>query len=171
VLVSFSAFLILGAVPALLIAAAICDAGSFRIPNAFSLALAGLFPLVAVFAGLPLDVAGLHALAGAIGLAIGVTLFAFGHVGGGDAKLFAVAALWVGLDDLFGYALIASLFGGGLAVAILLLRRAPMPALLTGQGWLLRLADPKSGVPYGVALAAAALAVLPQTELFRLAAG
>jgi Flp pilus assembly protein protease CpaA len=34
----------------------------------------------------------------------------------------------------------------------------------------MRLADPKSGVPYGVALAMAALSILPDTEIVRLAA-
>jgi prepilin peptidase CpaA len=45
-----------------------------------------------------------------------------------------------------------------------------LPRLLSAQPWLARLADPNSGVPYGVALAIAALVVLPDTELFRIAA-
>jgi prepilin peptidase CpaA len=35
----------------------------------------------------------------------------------------------------------------------------------------LRLHDRKAGIPYGVALAAGAFVLLPQTEIFRLAAG
>jgi Flp pilus assembly protein protease CpaA len=35
---------------------------------------------------------------------------------------------------------------------------------------MLRLHDPKAGVPYGVALAAGVFLILPQTEVFRLAA-
>ena len=38
-----------------------------------------------------------------------------------------------------------------------------LPAPLASQGWLLRLHDPKEGVPYAVALAAAGLLVYPHT--------
>jgi prepilin peptidase CpaA len=48
-------------------------------------------------------------------------------------------------------------------------RRAPLPGILLKEDWIVRLHDAKSGIPYGVALAAGALLVLPQTELFRLA--
>jgi prepilin peptidase CpaA len=46
-----------------------------------------------------------------------------------------------------------------------------MPASFAGHGWLMRLHDPKSGIPYGVALATGALVILPHTDIFRLAAG
>jgi prepilin peptidase CpaA len=39
----------------------------------------------------------------------------------------------------------------------------PLPALLTGQTWAERLHRKDAGVPYGIALAAAALAVYPDT--------
>jgi prepilin peptidase CpaA len=42
-------------------------------------------------------------------------------------------------------------------------RTAPLPALLAGQQWLQHLHRKDVGVPYGIALAAAALAVYPQT--------
>jgi len=42
-------------------------------------------------------------------------------------------------------------------------RGVPLPAMLTSQGWLVRLHDPKEGVPYGFALAAAGLLVYPET--------
>jgi prepilin peptidase CpaA len=57
-----------------------------------------------------------------------------------------------------------------LSVALLVLRKFPLPSVLAAQPWLVRLADRNSGVPYGVALAMAALVVLPDTELFRIAA-
>jgi prepilin peptidase CpaA len=52
----------------------------------------------------------------------------------------------------------------------LALRRLPLPALLARQSWILRLHDSHAGIPYGVALAAGVLVVLPGTEIFRLAA-
>jgi prepilin peptidase CpaA len=102
---------------------------------------------------------------------MGFALFAFGYIGGGDAKLFAAVALWLGFATLLEYILYTALIGGGVALALLSLRSMPMPASFVGQGWAMRLHDSKSGIPYGVALAAAALIVLPHTDVFRLAAG
>jgi prepilin peptidase CpaA len=38
---------------------------------------------------------------------------------------------------------------------------------LASREWIVRLHEPRAGIPYGVALAAGALAILPYTELFR----
>jgi prepilin peptidase CpaA len=114
---------------------------------------------------------GLHFLAGFLGLCMGFALFAFGYIGGGDAKLFGAVTLWLGFHDLLPYALAASLFGGALTLMLLTLRQYPLPAGLARREWILRLHGAKAGIPYGVALAAGAFAILPQTEIFRLAAG
>jgi prepilin peptidase CpaA len=163
--------LVLIALPVLLTAAAGWDIASFTIPNFLTLALLGAFALFAVVAGLPFAAIGWHILAGLVGLCIGFALFALGYIGGGDAKLFAAVVLWFGLKDLLPYALMASLLGGVLAIALMLLRRYPLPVFLMRQPWLVKLHDTNSGVPYGVALAAGAFFLLPSTEIFRLAAG
>jgi prepilin peptidase CpaA len=157
--------------PALLALAAGYDLASFTIPNRLQLALLAAFAVYAFAAGLTPFVLGTHLLAGFLGLALGFTLFARGWIGGGDAKLFAAIALWLGFRDLAAYAVAASLLGGGLTLGILMLRRLPLPAALAGQGWLLRLHDGRAGIPYGVALAAGVFVILPQTEIFRLATG
>jgi prepilin peptidase CpaA len=162
--------LVLVALPLLLAAAGAYDLASFTIPNF----LQGL--LVITFAGFALvlhlgaSAIGLHLLAGLIGLLLGFTLFALGYVGGGDAKLFAAAVLWLGLKDLMPYALVATVLGGVLTLALIALRRLPLPAVLARQTWIVRLHDSDAGVPYGVALAAGVLVILPGTEIFRLAA-
>jgi prepilin peptidase CpaA len=46
----------------------------------------------------------------------------------------------------------------------------PLPGFLLRQEWLLRLHDRGEGVPYGLALAAAALLVFPDTDVFKLVA-
>jgi prepilin peptidase CpaA len=161
--------LVLFIVPALLALAAAWDLASYTIPNFLSLALIVAFAIFALLAGMPLASAGWHGLAGLIGLGAGFTLFALGYIGGGDAKLFAAVTLWLGFGNLLEFALIASLFGGGLALALISLRSVPLPAMLTGQSWIVRLHDRRAGIPYGVALAAGALVVLPHTEIFRLA--
>jgi prepilin peptidase CpaA len=156
--------------PLLLAVAAGWDIASFTIPNFLTLALLGAFVVFAFAAGLSFTVIGWHLLAGILGLLIGFTLFAIGHVGGGDAKLFAAVVLWLGLKDLMPYALIASVLGGVLALGLMLMRSWPLPAFLARQGWMMKLHDSKAGIPYGVALAAAAFILLPSTEVFRLAA-
>ena len=86
-----------------------------------------------------------------------------GWIGGGDAKLAAATALWLGFDHLMTYLVYASLFGGALTLLLIQFRLAPLPAVLARQEWVQRLHDRNGGVPYGIALAAAALAVYPQT--------
>jgi len=161
--------------PMLLVAAAIFDLASFAIPNilpAAMLVLFAVFLIAMAIGGHPLSWSQLsqHLLAGGVGLAAGMALFAAGWIGGGDAKLFAMASLWLGWDAMYEYSVIASLLGGMLTLGLLMFRRFPLPPLLAAQPWLLRLADREAGVPYGVALAIAALNVLPDTEIFRLVA-
>jgi len=160
-------FVVLVLVPAVLIAAAGWDIASFTIPNFLQGALLAGFAIFAVFTHMTLATLGWHFAAALIGLALGFLLFARGLVGGGDAKLFACVALWFGLPDMFTYAVIASVFGGALTLFLLLFRRLPLPKVLASQAWLAKLHDHASGVPYGVALASGAFAVLPYTDVFR----
>ena len=162
-------FLVLAVFPALLLLAAGWDLASFTIPNAISLAMALTFLVLALVVGMPAAMLGWHAAAGFVGLFLGFLLFTLGFIGGGDAKLFASVALLLGIHDALPYALVASLFGGGLTLALLVMRRLPLPQFLV-RPWLLRLHDERQGVPYGVALAAGAFVLLPYTEIFRLAA-
>lgn len=162
--------LVIVALPLLLVAAGAWDLASFTIPNFLTAALLALFAVFALAAGLGPAAIGWHLLAGLIGLLIGFSLFAFGYIGGGDAKLFAVTVLWLGFRDLMSYALVASLAGGALTLAVIGLRQLPLPRAFLGRAWIVRLHDARSGIPYGVALAAGAFILLPSTEIFRLAA-
>ena len=162
--------LILVAMPVLLLAAGLYDLASFTIPNFLSAALAALFLAFAAAAGFSPALLGWHLGAGVMGLVLGFGLFAFGWIGGGDAKLFAAIALWLGFSDLLPYAVVASLFGGLLTLLLLLARQLPLPDFLAERRWVARLHDARSGIPYGVALAAGAFALLPYSEIFRLAA-
>jgi prepilin peptidase CpaA len=56
------------------------------------------------------------------------------------------------------------LFGGALTLILIQFRMAPLPGVLARQEWVQRLHRKDGGVPYGIALAAAALAVYPQTQ-------
>jgi prepilin peptidase CpaA len=160
---------VLAVFPVLLAFAAGWDIASFTIPNTIPLCLLGAFVLFLLASHMSFGAAGGHLVGGVIGLFVGFTLFALGLVGGGDAKLFACTALWLGLSDLLAYALVASVLGGALTLFLVAARRVPLPGFLARESWLVRLHDAKAGIPYGVALAAGALLVLPQTEVFRLA--
>lgn len=155
----------------LVVLAAGWDLASYTIPNRLTLSIAIAFAGFAFCSRMPLAAVGIHLLAGTGGLVFGIALFALRFVGGGDAKLFAAVSLWFGFPDLLPFALIASIFGGGLTLILLSFRRLPVPAALRGAAWLMRLHDERQGIPYGVALAAGALVVLPHTEILGLVAG
>lgn len=154
------------AFPALILMGALKDALTFTIPNWISLALLAVFPLAGLALGLPLGTLGLHMAVGAAALVIGMVMFALRWIGGGDAKLAAAAALWLGWPAALPFLLYAAVAGGVLAVVLLALRSAALrPAVLSGPKWVIRLAEPGEGVPYGVALAVGALAAFPASPL------
>ncbi len=155
----------------LLLLAAGWDLASYTIPNFIPLVVLLGFGVFALAAGYSAGQYEMHALAALIALLAGFVLFALGYIGGGDAKLFAAIAAWFGLHDLLTYVLVASIFGGALTLALLAARRMPLPVALASHSWIVRLHEPQGGIPYGVALAAGALAFLPYTDLFRSFAG
>ncbi len=149
--------------------AAYRDLVSYTIPNFLSLFLLVLFPFFAFASGMSFGDVGVHFLTGGCVLLLGILAFAFNVLGGGDAKLLSAAALWFGWPNVLGYVLMAAFFGGGLAFFLLLARKATWPAKAYAMGWTARLLDKKQGVPYGVALALAAIMLLQQSRVFEIA--
>jgi len=153
--------------PVAVIFAAAMDLFSMTIPNRISLALIAGFFCLAPFAGLTLEDIGMHVLAGLVMLAITITLFAFHFIGGGDAKLAAAVSLWFGFGGLLEYAVYASLLGGVLSIAFIVFRQVPLPYAWARAAWVERLHAPRGGIPYGIALSAAALIVYHQSFWLR----
>ncbi|WP_417479313.1 A24 family peptidase [Maricaulis maris] len=151
------------ALAGLMLAAAIFDATKFIIPNWLCGLVLLTFPVAAVAAGLGWAEVGNHLLGGALALVIGFALFAPGWVGGGDAKLFAAAALWFGWPEFLAFLIHTVLAGGVLVVILLALRwlapRLPVLATRT-EGTALAVNAP---VPYGIAIAAGVFWSLPNT--------
>lgn len=164
------ALLILTIFPAAMIIAGVCDLITMTISNKVSLGLIFGFLLLALFSGMGLQTIGMHLLAGLAMLVISFTLYARGWIGGGDAKLFAATAIWMGWPNLLEYTLITSLLGGALTIALLSLRNIPMPLILARQYWFTRLHTIENGIPYGLALAAGGIYVYPHTNIFALIA-
>jgi prepilin peptidase CpaA len=149
--------------PAMMAFAASSDLVTMTISNRVSLILIGGFFVLAFATGMGITDVLWHLAAAAIVLAAAFGFFIQGWIGGGDAKLAAATALWLGFDHLLPYLVYASLFGGALTLLLIQFRMTPLPALLARQDWIERLHRKDSGVPYGIALAAAALAVYPET--------
>lgn len=148
--------------PAMMAFAAASDLFTMTISNRVSFVLIGGFVVLAAVTGMPWATVGLHVGAGLLVLVIGFTCFAFGWIGGGDAKLAASTALWLGWSQLLEYAVYSSLLGGLLTMAVLNLRGAPLhPPFLMREGWYARITDENTGIPYGIALAAAGLILYP----------
>jgi prepilin peptidase CpaA len=150
--------------PAMMAFAASSDLFTMTISNRVSLILVGGFFALALLGGMSAADMLLHVGAAGIVLVMAFGCFARGWIGGGDAKLAAATALWLGFDHLLPYLVYASVLGGTLTLALLQFRMAPLPDWLAGQEWLQRLHRKDAGVPYGIALAAAALAVYPDTQ-------
>jgi prepilin peptidase CpaA len=150
--------------PAMMAFAASSDLFTMTIANRVSLILLGGFALLAVLTGMSLTGVLWHAAAAAVVLAVVFVFFTCGWIGGGDAKLAAVTALWLGFTHLADYLLYASLLGGALTFLIIQFRALPLPQPFVGREWAERLHKRDGGVPYGIALAAAALLVYPHTE-------
>jgi prepilin peptidase CpaA len=150
--------------PAMMAFAASSDLLTLTISNRVSLILVGGFFALAMMGGLSTAEMLWHIGAAGVVLAVTFSFFTRGWIGGGDAKLAAATALWLGFDHLLPYFVYASLFGGALTLALIQFRLAPLSGWLARQELMQRLHREDGGVPYGIALAAAALAVYPDTQ-------
>jgi prepilin peptidase CpaA len=158
--------------PALVTVAGLRDLTSYVIPNWISLALVAAFFPAALALGLPLSTIGVHAGLLAGGLVLGMGLFAAGWIGGGDAKLFAAAALWLGWPASVTYLAVVCMAGGALAVLLLALRSVWLkPFLPGGPAWFSRLTETGENVPYGVAIAVGAMVAFPASPLVQALTG
>jgi prepilin peptidase CpaA len=142
--------------------AAYGDLRTRRIPNGLAAAVGGLGLVRMFLVGEPS--AALYTLAAAAAVfAAALLLFRRGLVGGGDVKLAGASVLLVGHHDLFGFLFVMSLSGMLLALAVVAADRlgprlrpvrrsaSPNPAEAHTD------AAVQLSVPYGVAIAAAAV--------------
>jgi prepilin peptidase CpaA len=106
---------------ALLVAASSWDVLRLRIPNIIPLALILLFALQLVIGPgvpAPLD----HLLAMGIALLVLLPPFALNVLGGGDVKLLAAVALWLGKDQVTALLILVGIVGGLFALCWLAMR-------------------------------------------------
>jgi prepilin peptidase CpaA len=132
------------------------------IPNLLPLLLCAAWPVY--FAVAPSWSGALAAIGGALAVFLGgAILFARGYLGGGDVKLLSAAALWAGPAGLANLLLLSAVLGGGLALFLLIPmggQLAVSARLMLGQPPLPAARGLATPVPYGVAIAGAALIVV-----------
>lgn len=140
--------------------AAASDAVTLRIPNALILYLLAGYAGAVVM--LPPDWTDLAAsvAVGIATLAGGTILFARGWMGGGDVKLLAVTALWFGPAATPAFLVLTAMAGGLLTLALIACHALGAHRVFGGR--LAALRTPLDRVPYGIAIATAAVAVVAQ---------
>ncbi|ORE98374.1 prepilin peptidase [Aurantimonas sp. 22II-16-19i] len=162
--------LLLTVFPFAMIYSAMTDLLEMKIENRAMIVLAAAFLPAAFLVGMPWPLFGLHLLVGFACLCVTFGLFAFGGMGGGDAKLIAATALWFGPSMLtVEYLLYSALIGGALTVGILVVRSQMLP--VTGVEFVDRLIEKDTGVPYGIALGIGGLIVYSHSIWVRAAVG
>src|SRR3954468_15156240 len=138
---------------AMLIVAAVIDVRTFTISNRLNLAVAGGAPLywlsiaLAPWPGMAIQLA-----AGGIVFGLLAGAFYAGMMGGGDVKLASALALWFSPAGTVKFLVLMSVAGGVLTLGILAWHRA-------------RQREGRPEIPYGVAIAFGALAILTQRFL------
>lgn len=150
--------------------AALNDANAMKIPNRIPLiVLAAYFITVPfIWAGLPIFLE--HMTVGVTLFAVGFAMFAFGWMGGGDAKLLAATAFWFTWPDVFTYMIYTALFGGALTLFVVM-GRAYIPVRIITTQWAQTMFRDETKIPYGLALAAGAIATLPGSQIFKATLG
>ena len=138
----------------LLIAAAITDIVWLRIPNWISAGVVQFVLAAAVTEPRSLAWWGSHLGAGGLVLLVGMGVFAWGKIGGGDVKLLTGVALWFGLAPLPSLLLMIGVVGGVVSIACFILRGTGSGALLEYLGIRAVVLEKGQGVPYAVAIAA-----------------
>ncbi len=166
-IIAFFLFLIFSICMAM---AAYKDATTMTIPNWISLAVIAGFCLTIPFVWQGFPILGEHLLVGTAFFAAGFAFFAFGWLGGGDAKLMAATALWWQWPDAVYYIFYTTLIGAALAI-FLLVGRKFIPVSVLTSSWAYQMFKDEKKMPYGLALAAGALLTLPQSAIFKAAWG
>jgi prepilin peptidase CpaA len=145
--------LLLLALAATLVVAAVIDVRTFTISNRLNLTVAAGAPLYWMSIALsPWPGVALQLAAGAIVFVLLAGAFYAGMMGGGDVKLASALALWFSPAGTVKFLVLMSIAGGVLTLVIL--------------GW--HRAQKREGrpeIPYGVAIAFGALAILTQRFL------
>ncbi|MCY0092954.1 A24 family peptidase [Hoeflea ulvae] len=147
--------------------AAFSDILTMKIPNRVPLVLAASFFVVAPLSGMDLVTLGWSVAAAVAVFAGCFAMFAFNIMGGGDAKILSAAALWYGFNpELVAFLGLTGIFGGFLALIVLVIRANQNLLLASPLPIPMHFFQERAGIPYAVAIGAAAFCTFSQTEIF-----
>lgn len=145
--------ILLGVLSIALLVAAVIDVRTFTISNRLNAFIALLAPLFWWSSGLPFwPDAAIQVGVAVIVFVVLAGAFYAGMMGGGDVKLAAAVALWFSPASTLMFLVLMSLAGGVLTLVVVAIHRTRK-----------KLGKPE--VPYGVAIACGALAILTQRFL------
>lgn len=157
--ISFALFIIF------ILIAARSDAKTLRIPNWISLFLLVNFIVAGVSSGMSMENLLVGLGVGFAALVVGFVLFSLRLFGGGDAKLYAAISLWMGWPLVAYYSIGVMLLGGAVALLAVALRKG----IGLWPDWVIKIApgmfEKNKSVPYGLAIVAGAMAVMPRMTL------
>lgn len=152
--------------PFCMLFAAISDMLSMTIANRVPALMIVVFAFAAPLTGMDWATYGWHFAAGALVLSVTFGLFALGGMGGGDAKLLAATAVWMGFNvHLLEYLVFSTFLGGVLTLGILVYRKSSLAVFTRHSPFLQHLANEETGVPYGIALGLGGLLVYPESPM------
>lgn len=153
--------------PFAMVFAALSDMLTMTIANRVSLMLIATFALVAPFTGMDMATYGMHFAAGAGILVLTFAAFAFGGMGGGDAKLLTAIAVWCGPSNvLVEFMLYAAVLGGWLTLGLVMYRGTLIAEMVGARlAFMERLGRHDVGIPYGIALGIAGLGIAHKLPL------
>ncbi|WP_373050287.1 A24 family peptidase [Thalassovita aquimarina] len=140
--------------------AATSDFKRKTIPNGLVLTLLAGFLLLAPGSGwTQAEITG-SLLAGSIVVFVGLTIHALGWAGAGDGKYAAVCTLWIGATQALDFLFLTTVFGALFTMTLLGANRLGWSPL-SPRGH--ETGSRQITIPYGFALSAAALFVIPQS--------
>ncbi len=155
--------LILSVFPLMVVMAGISDFFTLKIPNWLNAVIAvSVVPFV-ILAGMPLEIFAWHIIAGLVTFVVGFILFSINIIGGGDAKMLAACAVWVGWDVLMEFAVVTVFAGAVLVIAIKVWVFFANRKDIKGMDWAKNFLSKKPQLPYGIAIAAGGVIVFPAT--------
>lgn len=142
-----------------LLVAAVFDFWTYRIPNLITGTLAVLYFVCVTYFFWGMGINWISHLGACLSvLAVGLGLFYFKIFGGGDIKLLAAVALWIGFTrELIIFLLVAGLAGGVLTLLLLALRSGLSLIPISFPAYMPAALQARSPVPYGVAVVVGAL--------------
>lgn len=142
--------------------AAISDYRTYIIPNRISLAIAALYPAFVVASPTNVDWRG-GLIVGGVMLVLGLLLFRFRVMGGGDIKLLVATSLWAGPTHVATLIIVTAFTGlllTGLTISHFRYQR-PLPGadVAPDETAAMKL---RETIPYGIAIALGGFAIVPK---------